>query len=642
MGSSSHLLSNHPMESSSRYFPYEEVRKGQQQILNAVRSTQPVVVVEAETGAGKSIASLSACLDWMQAHPGTRLIIFVKTHNQLNSFLREWSRIIKSIDLESIDRGSSQLNKPTILPLLGKRHVCRIPHPIGKHTIIPCPATSDRQISNKKLYRKLPRLIKSNRQGNILKFLNKNFVEAPTVAAFQAMMARYQNCPYFTMLSLLPDADIVLTTYGNLEPSRINRVFQLCQTKAKNTIFLLDEVHNLIFEQSVEVSIEAVEFLVAMIRRSSGMLQAGSKVSESFLSWLETTHKSSPIQVISRKQYKSFKRDASAALQVVEWAELLFGEKHNRRADHEAFKALRAFLQKLKRPDHAILISTPLKYSFVTLDPSRLFKYIRRSPKLVLQTATFNPPQLFQRAFNLRHQPMVISSIETSIPTILKDPKQQRLVYTGGLNSNWVDRGPRMYSLYADRILQVLEHSPKHLLVLTPSYEFAKEIARYLQKPRTTSEDTDELNFVMETAEASISLINHEVFSWSKPGIILGNQRGKLYEGNEWVDTNGRSLVGTVIFAGLFTDTPHEERLLLDKLRMQQYKQSRMVELVRRDVPLFIRIKQAMGRARRHADDKVSLLVLDNRAVGELGRVLVLRMVHSYERLLERYREFWR
>ena len=121
--------------------------------------------------------------------------------------------------------------------------------------------------------------------------------------------------------------------------------------------------------------------------------------------------------------------------------------------------------------------------------------------------------------------------------------------------------------------------------------------------------------------------------------LILGNQNGKILEGNEWT-RNGRSVVNTVILAGLSTKVPREEEELIFRHRAKLFNNQKVASLFANQLPLYIMAKQALGRTIRHREDRGALFILDNRVDPFLHRSLALSRFSQFDEMVAAYTDF--
>lgn len=154
-------------------------------------------------------------------------------------------------------------------------------------------------------------------------------------------------------------------------------------------------------------------------------------------------------------------------------------------------------------------------------------------------------------------------------------------------------------------------------------------------------EKIKDLKIISETALSYQKELHDDIINLKSNGIILGNQNGKILEGNEWV-VKGKSIVNMVIFAGISSMVPQEEIELIIRVRENIIRDKRASQLFQNQIPLYIQAKQAMGRLIRGIKDKGALVILDHRANDFLHHQLWLYRHSMIKELTEDLREFFK
>ncbi|MCH8907897.1 MAG: DEAD/DEAH box helicase family protein [Candidatus Heimdallarchaeota archaeon] len=110
---------NTALTKTIKMFPYARPNSQQVQIINAILELKEkgILLVEASTGSGKTIASLSALLSRRQYDE--KIIVITRTISQMEPVVKEWSKIVGGFE------GLKEGGKPLILPILGKAKLCK-------------------------------------------------------------------------------------------------------------------------------------------------------------------------------------------------------------------------------------------------------------------------------------------------------------------------------------------------------------------------------------------------------------------------------------------------------------------------------------------------------------------------------------
>jgi Rad3-related DNA helicase len=647
---------------TNKYFPYEDYKANQKQIEQTIlHSNNQPVCIEAGTGIGKSVVSLSSLLTIRAQQSGRSgpIFVFVKTLNQIEAFFREWKRIAAHTQQQ-------QGRIPLIMPYLGRTRLCPGKHKVGKHTLLAC--IDHQKLSFPSLNRKILKLQRKNRQFRLLKLLNFRFlaVDSSNLSAFIQELSNYENCPYYSLYSCVGDADIIVTTYAFLQPRMLNSLLKQGRTTITTSYFLLDEAHNLLFEQRVEIVRADLMILNEVYQRV-----LGNSIIPELQLFLDLMNK---IAVLPRNELTMFRKLCKLHIRAIEKI-LSFLKLPETHPLSEQFRRCSVFFRQLIYPEHYELIRTPNKLSLITLYPDILTQPLLKAKLLVLQSATMNPPDVFSKLLGLPESTRRVSLIPTDIREILQDKNELRLYLEGSISSESGFRNPILYQRYVEYILQLFTRSPGHLLVFCPSYEFINQLSEILKiNPNTDqiddkqenifqvlSQESNEqinerlqqlrvlnkallqevqpMNVIKETQAVAAADLNKQILGSEHKAIILANQQGKLFEGNEWVDTSGRSIISMVVMAGLFTHVPREEDEVVEIYRSKKLGSRELARLTR-DIQIVTRIKQAMGRARRHKQDRLILVILDYRVSNYVKRQLVLQRVLGFKSLLTQVDSF--
>lgn len=176
------------------------------------------------------------------------------------------------------------------------------------------------------------------------------------------------------------------------------------------------------------------------------------------------------------------------------------------------------------------------------------------------------------------------------------------------VTSRYSERTEEMFRKYARIIAHVYRKADRSVLVLTPCYKFAEKIYEYLD------EDT-KANTIVEARKMRLSDVEELVKTGKK--LIIAVASGKLCEGIEFTDEQGRSLISDVVIAGIPYPRPTEyweqvEKKILEKTGLGD------VWFLRNE-QAYIKIRQALGRAVRHPEDKCRWWLLDYRFVEGRG-----------------------
>ena len=565
-------------ENGFELFPYQEFKPSQEKIMREITSLseQQTILIEAATGSGKTIASLTSLLT--RKKPEQKIMVFVKTITQMDPLLREWEKIVNNLSLDAIDEFS-------ILPVLGKNRLCGVKYRKSKRSIINC----DYDTLNFRLKKKLKRkLEKRNRKIKLLYQLNSYLLNShASIQNFKNSFADHYNCPYHSTQSMLKDANIIVTTYAYLDKYLFSSLLKKIGVLVQNVLILIDEAHNLAFERSIELLREDLELGLVLV-------------------------KSSIFQKLKSKMYGVQLIDLSEIGTKNEWKELkkFISKDHFNEFDgpEEIQIIVEQSLLRIKdffrTKNKGITVATSSKLVIIEVLPK--LSHLSNANLIVFQSATMTPMKYFRDLFGLEKSTRLLDLVERDLRVIRKNPKEFRASYVSAVTSKARFRNEWMYNRIVKIIKQIFDVSPRHVLVLTPSYDFADELEDLIKNQVCE-------NIVKEKPTSSTNKLHDDVIKLKSRSIILGNQRGKILEGNEWVrDVN--SLVSTVVFTGLSFNPPREEEEIILNVRTKVLGKKSIAALFDQQIPMIIRAKQALGRCIRGRDDKGAIIILDQRA----------------------------
>lgn len=606
----------------SQIFPYDNYKGSQDKIIFAIYNIlhHGKIMIEAETGSGKTIATLSALL--ARKGPDQKIIIFVKTINQFNSFLREWMRIENRKGIMDED---PKLPKFLILPVLGRNRICEELFHSTSKTIIAC--NPDTRVHTKQFQK----LIAKNERSRLLRGINRKLLTTnATINDFTKLLQEKENCPYYNTQSMLLDADIVITTYPYLRPKLFSRLLKQMNIKVTNSLLIVDEAHNLAFPQPTELT--KLQFDVFINFFGTNKLFAVLKNEFKGVRILDIT------KLIISKVLESEKKQIIELISIFLENKMLIKIPTKNKMDSdlidlvkESVKAMKSFIENLGDGD---LIITKEYAKIVNLSTNQILNEQKNADILVLQSATLTPLDAFRGLFGLPTETILLDLIERDIRVIRKNPQQFRASYVSAVSSEARFRNEGLYKRYAELIIKLQRVVPKHSLVLAPSYEFIGGLEQALLKELTendTNGKINDFNIMVETALSTQKQLYDDIIHLKSKSIILGNQNGKILEGNEWV-VKGKSIVNMVIFAGISSIVPQDEIDLLNRVRDNIIKDKEVSRLFQNQIPLYNNAKQAMGRVIRGIEDKGVLIILDHRADNFLHHHLWL---YRYSRINE-------
>jgi len=148
-----------------------------------------------------------------------------------------------------------------------------------------------------------------------------------------------------------------------------------------------------------------------------------------------------------------------------------------------------------------------------------------------------------------------------------------------------------MASKYASYLLKIYYSAKSHVLAVFPSYEYMNAITSKLKIPTYVESE--------ESPVESLAKLNERT-------LICAVSRGKLTEGIELVDEEGRSRISDVAVVGI--PYPPVDDLTEDFSNRAGIP---LHDFLR--INAWIAVRQAVGRAIRGPEDRANLWLLDRR-----------------------------
>jgi DNA excision repair protein ERCC-2 len=597
---------------NQKVFPYDNPSQIQTQIMKFISKVPSgKIIIEAPTGSGKSIASLSALIS--KKKENEKVIVFVRTIAQMEPILREFQSISKRLlELRTIDESNL-----TILPVLGKNRLCDARKIIGltdqkidrSHSIdlckgLPCPLAIDR--SNRKM------LYPAYRGKELLIELKNLLIEhdeklspgtsSIPIATFSNFLHKKENCGYYSSRSMIPESDIIIAPYAYLQRDRLGMLLKNIGMSIDQTLILIDEAHNLIRSEVLIYRKVDHERLVDYF----GETRLLEEITRLFSAPGSIERLQRGVN-IDRSIPRSIREKGIKQIEMlIDRYEVVYGQLE----DHEIKQSVDILKSIVFAKPENVIIASNRSITLLDCLPSLTIRNIRDAKLTVFQSATISPIEEFAKIFGIYSLKDRAFLLNTSIDR----SKNQFNCYirTSKMMTSKVDkRIAATFENMSEIIQAAFDRSPRHCLVLCPSYEFKDQLIQKLQIDR---------NLVLEEKPTSTTEEINEIPLRSIDKLLMiGVAGGKMSEGNEIV-YNKKSLISTVIIAGLPYPVPSEADQTIKNLRGRLIGKD-TAEKFTVDIPLLQTIRQSQGRAIRRETDRGALIILDTR-IGRSVKIL--------------------
>jgi len=238
--------------------------------------------------------------------------------------------------------------------------------------------------------------------------------------------------------------------------------------------------------------------------------------------------------------------------------------------------------------------ATPMDPAVVAREP------LEKARAAILMSGTIPPGGFVEELLGVQRERRYID-VELHYGP-LSPPGSVFTVVATDVTTRYTERGGRMYQRIAEYIAAASEGLPGAKLAVYPSYDVMKAIVERI--PLSVDMIVEERGTRLEDAREAVM---------ENPHILVNAVAGgKLVEGIEFKDYEGRNLLHTVIIVGVPYPQP------------DAYTRRYMAELSRRlggsraryyvyEVSAAIKARQALGRARRDPGDRAVYILLDRR-----------------------------
>lgn len=606
---------NELLASTLEKFPYDEPNKQQLQIMRkcAQMSEKNILMINSSTGSGKTAASLAALMS--RRLPNQKIVILTRTISQMEPILREWARIVGGYE------AVKNLETPRIMPILGKARLCKLLPKLQQKQEFPASGVNILcKSADCKLY---PKNIFVQRKARyILEKMNftiagQGMNTTPSLKKVYAIYDKQEKCGYYEQRGILSDATIVVATYPYIRDPLLSSLLKQMRVKMENTLFLIDEAHNLEKPSTLEVMKTDIEFVISVVGRRKILLN--------LIDLMESPCKITADEIASNEEWLNI----TSMISSMKKEERIRRNISLRELSRQETLRVLSFFQ--ARNTGFILVKRD-RLIIIQATPSKILQPLIKSTFTIFQSGTFDPIIEFKKLFAL--------PAETLITEGEKINNKFGCYLHSGLTSAYKRRKPSLYRRMVDMIINLYEISPRHVLLICPSYTFLQEM--YAQLKIYEEENwIGELSIINGEAESRLVLEDKKIdteqiiksLGVNEKKIIVAVSNGKLSEGVEVVK-NGKSLISLTIFAGLPFIPPSTDTFIMKKARNIASGNPTAVKQFEQNIPLAMMVQQAFGRSTRTSKDRGAMVILDYRAERYLYKALNLRRYKSKDYML--------
>jgi len=170
------------------------------------------------------------------------------------------------------------------------------------------------------------------------------------------------------------------------------------------------------------------------------------------------------------------------------------------------------------------------------------------------------------------------------------------------VTTRYTERTDKMIHKIAKYLTRIWEKSDKVMLVVFPSYEMMLKVIDLINIPKE--------HIIIESKNTKIGDVIEQVKTNGGKVCICAVAGGKLTEGIEITDNEGRSLISDIVIVGIPYPKPTEyQNKLIDRI----IGKTGLNKWYILNVKAWVKVRQALGRGIRHPDDHCRWWLLDRR-----------------------------
>jgi len=606
-----------------KLFPYETPNRAQNRIMQQIIALDDheQIFLESPTGSGKSIASLTSLLARIQTDE--KIIVFTRTVSQMEPILREWGRIYKFDDVIA-DKA------PLILPMLGKSRLCK-QLPILRKNMIKLEVAAQ---SVHVLCKSLPCMLHPSvdtegmyavKSGKYrLKKINMKISGAaknrsPPIDDIVNNLLMEPYCGYYGLRSMTKFATIIVATYPYLKGPLFSILLKSLDVPIDKVHILIDEAHNLV--QSSETVLHKSQIV------KTKAIFGPFPILNKFLSVMRFNRQISPNQIATEDEYNEIS-------EMISNCDPEMRKRLGINLGMVTDPSVVAVAQFLRARHSGKIYTSSDKLKIIQPTPIDFLKPLKEAKTVIFQSGTFTPIDVYKKLYGFHEAKSMI------IEPMRDDQRFISFLTWKGMTSKFNRRGPVQFGNMATSVLLLTRISPRHVLVVCPSYDFLEEFLPYLQEH---NDDNAYYQYQVEYEQEDLDvqkLANKVAYS-TRNIILLGVAGGKISEGVEFVK-NGHSMVSTIIFAGLPYRPITRENVFIRNIIAAIAANSEVAKQLEQQIPIVRLVRQAFGRSIRSDQDRGALIILDFRAEDLLKRELGLLHYKQIRNLITDLHQFFK
>ena len=259
-------------------------------------------------------------------------------------------------------------------------------------------------------------------------------------------------------------------------------------------------------------------------------------------------------------------------------------------------KTLARFLERLAEVytnSELVIVLAEKKLEIRSLETERVGCVLSFYTASMLLSGTMPPEEYIRKVWGI--EDILYLNVDISLGTVEK-------ILIESVTTRYTERTDKMIHKIAKYLTRIWEKSDKVMLVVFPSYEMMLKVIDLINIPKE--------HIIIESKNTKIGDVIEQVKTNGGKVCICAVAGGKLTEGIEITDNEGRSLISDIVIVGIPYPKPTEyQNKLIDRI----IGKTGLNKWYILNVKAWVKVRQALGRGIRHPDDHCRWWLLDRR-----------------------------
>ena len=588
-----------PKHDAFPIFPYERIRDGQREFMEDMRAAAEhgkVMVAQAPTGIGKTVATLAVLLEYTMEKKKKLLFLTSKQsqHTMVVNTLRE------------ISEASGK--KIRAVDIIAKQAMC----PESEADL---PGYAFAAFCFMRIKSKSCEYYEADGEAAGKLILNKIM----HVGELKRSCERMGVCPYKAALEAIPDVDVVVCDYNYIFDVMKDKMLEKIEGGLQDIVLVIDEAHNLPDRIRSNLSKELTSYGMGEAAREVGTgAQRGQRYTGSLKRTLNGWAKG---PVDEAEEYVQKERltgaldgalsetlgEKDAPEDYLKWLDDIGQKAMLAGGEHSYALELADFLKGwIESGETRARIFTRGEndawgLKLYHMDPSTMagpiFSEVHAA---VLMSGTLCPPEMYADILGIPEERRMLRVYGSPFP-----PENRKVAALKGVSSEYTQRGEAMFTKYAQALAELAKATPGNVAVFFPSYKYVEDVSN-----RMVGRIEPE-NLLVESrwmSKGDRDDILGRLRARDSPKLLMAVQGGSLGEGIDYE----KNLLSVLVVAGMPLAPPNKEVLALRAHCVKRFGKEKG-ETYGYYGPAFNKVVQSAGRLIRSETDRGVVVLMDER-----------------------------